>query len=274
MADIDREPPVRRAAARWQPAATAWLWARVADTPGGLILTIGLAGAAVLLTLFIKIAKDVLLHDEIVGIDQHLIHQVYGMRTDLLTTVFKFFTFMGSIQAVAVFLAVIVIAGWRHRILPVAYVLALGGAVVISQTLKLLFGRLRPDQAFRLVVENGFSFPSGHTFVATVLYGLSAYLLARTLRSRAARWLVVAGMLPLIVLVGASRIYLGVHFPSDVLASMTFGSAFLCLLIAAVEINQRYRLQPALILTRQAMRPILAGLAAVILAGVSVAISH
>ena len=46
MADVDREPPVRRAAARWQPAATAWLWARVADTPGGLILTIGLAGAA------------------------------------------------------------------------------------------------------------------------------------------------------------------------------------------------------------------------------------
>jgi undecaprenyl-diphosphatase len=243
-----------------------WMRARFADKPNGLILTLGLAGAAVLTTLFIKIAKNVLLKEEIVDIDAYIMQLVYGWRTDWLTEFFKFMTFLGGIEGVALFMLALLILGWKHRILPLAFGAALTLAVFVTQSLKVVFGRLRPEEAFRLVVENGFSFPSGHTFMATILFGLSGYLLARAVLS-GWRYAAAAGAAALIGLVGASRVYLGVHFPSDVLASMTFASAFLCLFIALIEINQRYELRKKYMLKPAMARPLLVSFAITAAAG-------
>jgi undecaprenyl-diphosphatase len=86
------------------------------------------------------------------------------------------------------------------------------------------------------VVENSFSFPSGHTFVAVSFYGLLTFFVYKNLKSKWSRFICVIFGLGLILLIGFSRIYLGVHFPSDVLASFAGGAAWLTALITAFNL--------------------------------------
>lgn len=256
-------------ASRQHPAFAGWLCDRVSTgKPAGIILTTGIASAVVLTSAFVSLAKDVLLRDEIVDLDQFLIHTAYGLRSDFQTEFFKIMTFTAGIEGVLVFALVLVLLAWRQRAVLLAFGLALTLAVAITQLLKIVFGRLRPEEALRLVVEHGFSFPSGHTFIATVLYGLAGYLLFRTSATLLARFAAVAGAVTATVMVGLSRIYLGVHFPSDVLASMLFASAILVLVITVLEINERFRLRPAYTVTGIARLPVLTACAATLLAGV------
>lgn len=251
-----------RLAGRRYPRASRWLSRRLdSGHPAGLLLTGGIVTALLLIAGFVSLAKDVLLRDEIVDLDQVLIQIVYGLRTDVQTDFFRFVTYMGGIEAMAVLLLLITALAWKHRLLPLAFGAALAAAVTITQSLKLVFGRLRPDEALRLVIETGFSFPSGHSFVATIMYGLAGYVLFRTARSQLAQLAAIAGAVTMIILVGSSRVYLGVHFPSDVLASVLFGSALLCLLVTVIEINQRFRLRPRLYLTAASRQPLLLSLA-------------
>lgn len=243
---------IRRRTTGWP----AWLRARVDDRPTGLMLSVGLIIATLLTTGFINIAKDVLLKDEIIDIDRALIQAVYGWRQDWLTELFKFFTYMGGIEAMVVLICSIAIFAWRQRLIPVVFGAALLIAVSVTQSLKLLFGRLRPEEALRLVVENGFSFPSGHAFVATLMYGLAGYVLARTARTPLWRWVAGIGSLLLVGLIGFSRVYLGVHFPSDVLASTAFASAFLVVFVTVIEVNRRYSIRPRFQLRAAAASPV------------------
>lgn len=89
---------------------------------------------------------------------------------------------------------------------------------------------------------SGFSFPSGHVMNATVVYGLAAYLFFRAARSALVRVLIVLIGVAVVALVGISRVYFGVHYPTDVAGSALLGGAILAVLIIGVEITQRYRL--------------------------------
>jgi membrane-associated phospholipid phosphatase len=93
-----------------------------------------------------------------------------------------------------------------------------------------------------LVSEMGFSFPSGHTAGATVAYGMLAYLALRVLPSR---WHVPAVMLAsaLAFTIGSSRVFLQVHFASDVLAGFAWGAAWLAVCVLSVELSRRWRLR-------------------------------
>jgi undecaprenyl-diphosphatase len=107
-------------------------------------------------------------------------------------------------------------AGRKHAALLLA-VAALGGEA-LDQILKLCFQRPRPEAFFGLAVPPTFSFPSGHALTATCFYGVLAALLAartRLLAGKATLWALAAA---LVALIGLSRVYLGVHYPSDVLA--------------------------------------------------------
>jgi len=107
-------------------------------------------------------------------------------------------------------------SGRKHAALLLA-VAALGGEA-LDQILKLCFQRPRPEAFFGLAVPPTFSFPSGHALTATCFYGVLAALLAartRLLAGKATLWALAAA---LVALIGLSRVYLGVHYPSDVLA--------------------------------------------------------
>lgn len=105
--------------------------------------------------------------------------------------------------------------------------LSVGGAEAATFLLKNTIMRLRPEMA--AVVENSFSFPSGHATVAVALYGFFAYLLFRMCRTRNEKILACVVGAFLILLIGLSRLYLGVHYVSDVLAGYLVGALGLCL---------------------------------------------
>lgn len=98
--------------------------------------------------------------------------------------------------------------------------------VVLNLALKAIVQRPRPD-GFQLAVESGFSFPSGHSMAAMAFFGLLIWLVWHYKRDRAMRNLCCAAFAVIIVMIGVSRIYLGVHYASDVLAGFCVSLAWL-----------------------------------------------
>lgn len=99
---------------------------------------------------------------------------------------------------------------------------------VLNQVLKAIVQRPRPD-GFQLAVEQGFSFPSGHSMVAMAFFGLLVWMVWRYQPDRATRIACAVAFSALIVLVGVSRVYLGVHYASDVLAGFCVSLAWLAI---------------------------------------------
>ncbi len=134
----------------------------------------------------------------------------------------------------------IVLVAMGRRWLALGWVVAVAGNGLLNQTLKGFFGRVRPVQPEGFVVEQGFSFPSGHSSGAIVTYGMLAYLAVRLLPER---WHLpaVATAMALAFTVGASRIFLQVHFASDVVAGFASGAAWLAVCVMTMELARRSR---------------------------------
>lgn len=122
-----------------------------------------------------------------------------------------------------------------------AFTLSVFGGMLLNKLLKYLFHRTRPFFYDPLLTLNSYSFPSGHTMMATVLYGaIAAYLLSRTNDWRK-RLLIVLTTACLILLVAFSRVYLGAHYLTDVLGAMAEGIAWLSLCLTIVYAVWRHR---------------------------------
>ena len=130
----------------------------------------------------------------------------------------------------------------RHYGLCIGWVMAITGNAVLNVTLKGIFERTRPVHDQGLAFADGWSFPSGHASGSVVAYGMLAYVLVRLLPAghTAARLPIVAAAAALAFSIGCSRIFLQVHFASDVLAGFVSGSAWLAACIGALEF-WRYR---------------------------------
>jgi membrane-associated phospholipid phosphatase len=117
---------------------------------------------------------------------------------------------------------------WRLGKLQAALTVAAGLISLLDSVLKLIVGRLRPrpDLVQVWVVERGNGFPSGHAFYAMLFLGLMAYFAFTYLRRPGLRMFIVVSLLMLILLIGASRVYLGAHWPSDVLGGYLIGAVF------------------------------------------------
>jgi undecaprenyl-diphosphatase len=133
----------------------------------------------------------------------------------------------GVVVGLIVALASMYLWGSRHRYSAVFLWVALAGSWILSSTLKAAFDRPRPD-VFEWRTPTAFqaSFPSGHSITAMVGYATLAYLVARLLPQRSLRWVTVGAAALIVAVVGWSRMYLGVHWPSDVLAGYATGLAW------------------------------------------------
>lgn len=133
-----------------------------------------------------------------------------------------------AVIAVAVLtLALAVAIGpWRHG---VAGALTTMGASFLNGSIKLAIARERPDLLEPLIRERGFSFPSGHAAMAMVAYGILAVVIGRSRLPRPLRAALIGGLLLLVLLIGMSRVWLGVHYPTDVLAGWTAGAVIVLL---------------------------------------------
>ena len=126
-----------------------------------------------------------------------------------------------TIVAILTFVFGVLIGPWRHGL---AGAVTIGLASVGNQLLKATVARARPDLLEPIVVEHGFSFPSGHSALGMVAYGVLAVLVMRSRLPLAARRAAVAALAILVLLIGLSRVWLGVHYPTDVLAGWTAGA--------------------------------------------------
>jgi undecaprenyl-diphosphatase len=179
---------------------------------------------------FGQMLDSVLERDGITVVDRPVLHFLATHRQPWSTTAADVITDIGSPLGAAVtgLLVGVVLAALRRSWLPLLIIL-LGGAgiAVINTAVKRLVGRTRPPQLTAVVGEHGYSFPSGHTTGTTVVWLLSAWMLGHWVLGRGAGRVVAwAGALSMVVAVGLTRMYLGVHFLSDVLAGWALGAAW------------------------------------------------
>lgn len=106
--------------------------------------------------------------------------------------------------------------------------------VIIENVLKLIVRRPRPEEFWPLTVENTYSFPSGHTFMSVVLYGLLIYFINKEVKSKKLRYIGTCIFSLIIFLVAVSRIYLGVHYATDVVGGLILGLLYLVLYIKLI----------------------------------------
>lgn len=146
-----------------------------------------------------------------------------------------------SLGGVAVLTLLTILAGGflfatRKPALGLFVLVAVSGGALVSTILKSLFLRARPDIVEHLVKVDSASFPSGHAMNAAIVYLTLGALLARSLKDRGARVYLLAASIVLTVLIGLSRVYLGVHWPTDVIAGWAVGAAWatMCSLVAQV----------------------------------------
>jgi membrane-associated phospholipid phosphatase len=192
------------------------------------------------LWVFGALAED-LLEDDTAN-DQRLAEWLHGRATDPLTDLFRGITWLGNVPTLLAVTLLAVAVFWRRRERTDAVFVALAfvGAQVLSNGMKLGFRRERPFFSDPLATESTYSFPSGHALVSLAVYGSVALVLAQRMPTRGKQVLVLATAAGLVLAIGFSRLYLGVHFLSDVLAGYSAGAAWLALLYIALEARGRY----------------------------------
>ena len=213
-------------------------------SPYGLPLTITLLIALFFLVNFLNVLISVTSKGSLTHIDVRILNLIPTIRTPVQTTFFRIITTLANTETAILLLVTIAALLWRkkQRLLAGLILFVGAGEESVTYIIKHLVKRLRPEQVLSLIREDSYSFPSGHAVRATVLFGLLAYLIIKSYTTTRAR-IVTFGLYVLSVfLVAVSRIYLGVHYPSDVWGSVLLGSAILTLVIGVVEIASRYEL--------------------------------
>ena len=208
----------------------------------GLPLTVLCIGMAVTIGTLSEVAENIVKTETMVQIDMAVTQWLFNGRIGQLSTLFYGLTAFGSAY-VTIGIGVLASVGFmytkRWRNLMILWLLMLGVGVFV-QLGKREFSRPRP-LAIAYYDVSGFSFPSGHSATAMTLYGMLGYWWARRLRQTRSRiWVGIATVL-LILLVGFSRIYLGVHYLSDVLGGYLLG---ICWLIIGVVLTEWQRTKP------------------------------
>ena len=159
----------------------------------------------------------------------------YDLRDPALTPFVKLITYLGNYQTIVILCLVLLII----KPLRVVYGISVStGAVfvtVLNKSIKHAVHRPRPSDVMHLVNEGGFSFPSGHSITSMFVYGLLIYLVRKNVKNRKIADLLTIVLAVPLILIGPSRIYLGVHYPTDVLAGWCLGAAVVVIWIKLIR---------------------------------------
>ena len=209
----------------------------------GLDLTIGaiiLIGASFI---FGGIAEDVVTGDPLTIVDREIAEWLHLHATPTLTEAMKFISLLASLPLVTgICLFMALFFAWKrsgYRLM--ALILTIPVGMLMNGMLKYAFHRSRPSWDDPILIIGSFGFPSSHAMAATLLYGFIAAFGVREVQAWRWRVLVVLSAILLVLLIGFSRLYLGVHYLSDVLAGIAAGSAWLALCLIAVGTLRRHR---------------------------------
>jgi undecaprenyl-diphosphatase len=188
----------------------------------GLRLLIGLVLAIVALFFFGWLTDEVL-EGATVEFDNSVRLFVHGLASPSTTALMRLSTFLGStIFLIGLGLGIAVafyFANWRRAV--VLFMITMAGAIILNFVLKTIFQRTRPEPYFDTPLPSSFSFPSGHALFSVCFYGVLAWLVTSRIKNGAAQASIWILSVLLIFFIGLSRVYLGVHYPSDVIAGYT-----------------------------------------------------
>ncbi|MCC7451113.1 MAG: phosphatase PAP2 family protein [Anaerolineae bacterium] len=203
----------------------------------GLHLATGFLVIMLALYLFGQLASGVLNGTPLVQFDQNLELAVHAWARPAITPLFIVISMLGF---QVLWIVVVLVAGWfiQHRqwLRLMTWIAGWAGGELLNQLLKQIFARPRPFFADALQTAANYSFPSGHAMFSAVAYGLLAYFMLLQVRRQRTRIAIVAGTVVLVLLIGFSRIYLGVHYFSDVVAGFAFGVAWLSVCITGMDV--------------------------------------
>ncbi|MGB9706541.1 MAG: phosphatase PAP2 family protein [Microgenomates group bacterium] len=177
----------------------------------------------------------------LIKLDQKVQDSLKMVSFPVLNSIFSFVTFLGSeifIMVTSLILIAFLIQKRRKRAATVTLISLVGSAILIS-FFKSFFGRERPGECPNHLLGGNsscFSFPSGHSTLAFYFYGLITYLIIRFgLLPAKKTWFVVGGAAVLVVLIAFSRLYLGLHFLSDVIGGFLLGEVWLTMAIFLID---------------------------------------
>ena len=184
---------------------------------------INLLVAAILMILFIIITALVVT-DSIAWFDDSVYNFIIGLRSNPLDFILKTITRLGDTVVIMIIVVLtLIILNKRERVI-------LGSSTIITvtlnQTIKHILQRPRPDH-LRLIKQGGFSYPSGHSMIAVCVYGIMIYLINKKVQNKTLKIALSILLTILILAIGISRIYVGVHYPSDVLGGFILSTVIL-----------------------------------------------
>lgn len=191
------------------------------------------------LAIFAELADDVR-DKEPIGFDAAIQAWTHSLSAPWLDVLLALLTQLGGVMAIVVIaagLVLILLSRGRQRMASIV-LFGVGGAAVINTILKLIFERTRPDVWEHLVVEHSYSFPSGHAMASSAL---ALAVIAITWRTRW-RWLTLVAGSAYVILIGFSRVYLGVHYPSDIVAGWCISLAWVAMVALIINRYRRQRL--------------------------------
>jgi membrane-associated phospholipid phosphatase len=185
-----------------------------------------------LLIAFVQIADEVFEGDTL-WFDTAVLTAVNGQSTPFFDTFFIAITQVGGVVGIIVITTALLVVLIKKRYFAKALILGatVAGAALLNVILKLIFERTRPDLWEQLVVETSYSFPSGHAMASAALAGAVIAICWST----RFRWLAIIFSGLFILLIGFSRLYLGVHYPTDVLAGWIVSTAWLLIVLVVVH---------------------------------------
>ncbi len=210
----------------------------------GIFLVAGLIVAAIGTAIFVTLASHVR-SGSTQAFDEAVIRWMGAHHSPGLDAVMIEITALGTgtVVAMVVAVAALFLVLTQHRYSAILLLASTFGGILLNGVLKLGFNRPRPSIFVPAVHTVSSSFPSGHAMSAAIVYSTVAYLAARLHKRQWARWLVMSAALALIALISFSRMYLGVHYPSDVIAGVAIGLAWAGFCMATLEAIQKYGLR-------------------------------
>ena len=190
-----------------------------------------MGGAALALLMFVRITRE-LIEGEVGAMDSAILLAVARKRTPWLTIAAIDVTALGSITLVVLFSAftLVVLLVLRDRLGALQLLAASVGAEILIVATKNIIERIRPAEAVPLIVVSGFSYPSGHSVSTSALYLTIAIVASRYVQRPAARAAIFLAVSVVLIMVAASRVYLGVHYATDVVSGISLGAAWALLL--------------------------------------------
>ncbi|HEX9483831.1 MAG TPA: phosphatase PAP2 family protein, partial [Gemmatimonadaceae bacterium] len=174
--------------------------------------------------------------------DVAVLQWLHAHQTPQLTALMVEMTYLGTGTVVVMIVGVTALFLWHteHKYSARLLLASTIGNIVLNGALKFVYHRSRPSLFAWQTTALSSSFPSGHAMSATVVYGTVAYLLMRLQKHHWARMLTLAGAVLLVLLICLTRLYLGVHYPSDVIGGMIVGLAWAAFCMATLEASLAY----------------------------------